>query len=139
MPRRPEVMRVVSRHVWTCLDMSLWTCPDTVDTGAQHAAKICSGDSEWRPLALRERIAKICASPKSYYSRMFETDRLPSTDRRGPAPSCFDADAGPKISETCTHDSKRFISAGRDAPLDLSLRPSGGSCCQATFRRRHGQ
>ena len=56
--RRPEVMRVVSRHVWACLDMSehVWTCPDTVDTGALHA-KICSGDlsgSGLRKYALRQ-------------------------------------------------------------------------------------
>ena len=53
--RRLEVMRVVYLDM---LDMSehVWTCPDTVDTGALHA-KICSGDlsgSGLRKYALRQ-------------------------------------------------------------------------------------
>ena len=63
----------------SCLDMldmseHVWTCPDTVDTGALHA-KICSGDlsgSGLRKYALRQN-----------HTIPVETDQLPRAAAQG--------------------------------------------------------
>ena len=58
--RRLEVMRVVSRHVWTCLDMS-WTCLDTCPDMSGHGGHRCL-----HPFSRRDTVR--CSGVLSHFS-----------------------------------------------------------------------